>query len=367
MIEKNSRLFSLDALRGLDMLFLCVFQPLVVSVAHAGGFADADAYPIMRQFKHFWGGFTAYDLIMPLFIFMCGAAVPFALSKRLDDDGQPTSAFWKHVAGRVVLLWLLGMVSQGNLLSCDIAKFVYYSNTLQSIAVGYAIAALVMLIRSKSIRVVIPLVLAVVYGLALHLGGDYSPAGNVAMRVDQWFVRLIQPCGHDTNTYTWYLTSLMFGVMTLCGMQATEILMSNRTQWQKAGFLGLSGLSLWAGGVLLEWIGVPCIKHVFTVSFTAQAIGICVLLLDLLYIVNDIWKVRRGWGIVTLYGQTALAAYVMGEIFRSVPKAASQAVLGGLAERVGDPWRGVIIEVGVAVALTVALRIWYQSRNVFRM
>ena len=93
MKECNNRLFSLDALRGLDMLFLCVVQPIIMVAAGNFGFADPETHPFMRTFHHYWGGFTAYDLIMPLFIFMSGAAVPLALRKRLDAEGRPTAAF----------------------------------------------------------------------------------------------------------------------------------------------------------------------------------------------------------------------------------------------------------------------------------
>ena len=359
------RLFCLDALRGLDMLFLCVVQPLVMTAARGWGFADRTAHPFMRQFAHFWGGFTAYDLIMPLFIFMCGAAVPFALTKRLDAEGRPTAAFWRHVAGRVVLLWVLGMVCQGRLLACDPVRFVYYSNTLQSIAAGYLVAALVLLIRRPAVRVAVPFALAGAYGLLLHFGGDYSVQGNLAMKVDMAFVRLLQPCGHDTGTYTWYLTSLMFGAMTLCGLESSLVLRSERTPWRKAAALGIIGTALVAGGLLLEWAGVPCIKHIFTVSFTAQAMGVSVLLLAVLYVVTDIWNLRRGWWLVTLYGQVALAAYLLGERFRAVFDAASNAVLGGLADRLGGPWKGLLLELGVAAALTACLAVWRRSKAKF--
>jgi len=358
----DNRLFSLDALRGLDMIFLCIGQPLIVAVATALGCGDATTHPFMRQFHHYWGGFTAYDLIMPLFIFMCGAAVPFALPKRLTPDGRPTVTFWKHVAARVVLLWVLGMACQGRLLTYDPSRFAYFSNTLESIAVGYVIAALVLLIRSRAVQIAVPFVLAGAYGLLLHFGGDYSVQGNVAMKADMFFVRILQPCGHDTGSYTWYLTSLMFGVMTLCGMNATQILRSARTPWRKAGLLAALGVSLVAGGLLLELLGVPCIKHIFTVSFTAQAMGVSVLLLAALYVINDIWKFRRGWGLVLLFGQNALAAYVIGEVFRKVTMGASQAVVGGLATRVGKPWDAVVLQIGLAVLLTLALALW-RSRG----
>ena len=360
---KKERLFSLDALRGLDMLFLCVVQPLIVAAAAAWGFSDVNAHPFMRQFEHYWGGFTAYDLIMPLFIFMCGAAIPLALPKRLDAEGRPTAAFWKHVAWRFVMLWALGMVSQGRLLALDFSRVCYFTNTLQSIAVGYVIAALALLIRNRKVRLAVPFALAAAYGLLLHFGGDYSPKGNLAMKVDMFFVNAIQPAGHDTGTYTWYLTSLMFGAMTLCGMEATNVLLSGRTPWRKAGVLAVFGAALWLGGLLLEFAGVPCIKHIFTVSFTAQAMGVSVLLLDALYVITDIWKFRRGWWLVTLYGQVALASYVMGEIFRGVTAGAAKAVFGGLARRVGAPWEQLILSFGLAVVLTFCLSVWRTARQ----
>ena len=363
MASGKERLFSLDALRGLDMLFLCVVQPLVMAAANAWGFADVERYPFMRQFAHYWGGFTAYDIIMPLFIFMCGAAVPFALPKRLDDRGRPTPTFWKHIVWRVVMLWVIGMASQGNLLTFDWRKFAYFSNTLQAIAVGYVIAALVLPIRSPRIRLAVPFVLAGIYGLSLHLGGDYSVSGNFAMKVDMVFVRVLQPfLGHDSGYYSWYWTSLMFGAMTLCGMLSAQMLFSTRSPWRKVAWLGGSGVALWLSGLVLEKLGVPCIKHIFTVSFTAQAMGICVLLLAALYVVNDIWRFRRGWWVVTLYGQTALASYVLGEMFRSIPTAVSEALLGGLGARIGGPWGMFVVQIGTVLALTFILSVWREWR-----
>ena len=140
MNDKN-RLMSLDVLRGADMVFLCVVYQLVMGAAESFGFGDRALHPFMRQFDHYWGGFTALDIVMPLFIFMSGAAIPFALTKRMDADGRPTWRYWKHVLSRVFLLWLLGMISQGRLLSFDPMAISPFNNTLQTIAVGYVIAA----------------------------------------------------------------------------------------------------------------------------------------------------------------------------------------------------------------------------------
>ena len=109
--KNDGRLYSLDLLRGLDMFLLTVIGPFFAALNKATPLPDW----FMGQFHHNWGGFTLWDIIMPLFIFMCGAAVPFALPKRMDD-GRAGLRYWRHVASRVALLWVLGMVSQGRLL-----------------------------------------------------------------------------------------------------------------------------------------------------------------------------------------------------------------------------------------------------------
>jgi len=322
--KKSERLFCLDALRGLDMMLLTVVTPLAIALNKSFRLPSG----VMRQFSHPWGGFTLYDIIMPLFIFMCGAAVPFGLGRRLED-GRAGWSYWKHVLVRFAMLWVLGMIAQGRLLTLDPNRIVYFSNTLQSIAVGYVIAAAVFLIRDRRIRIAMPIVLAVAYGLLLHFLGDYSKTGNVAMKVDMAFVRLLQPCGHDTNQYTWYLTSLMFGAMTLCGMEATLLLTGAGTKRRKALALAGLGAALLAVGWALVPV-VPSIKQIYTVSFTAQAMGWSCLALAALYVLTDILMLRRGWWLVTLFGQTALVAYMCIEVFGGTFNAFAAQVTQGI-------------------------------------
>ena len=80
MAESNGdRLVSLDLLRGLDMFLLTVIGPLVWALDGAFGLPDA----VLFQFTHPWEGFTLWDIIMPLFLFMCGAAIPLSLERRI--------------------------------------------------------------------------------------------------------------------------------------------------------------------------------------------------------------------------------------------------------------------------------------------
>lgn len=334
MGENKERMMALDLLRGLDMLLLTVIGPFFLALGRTIELPGE----FLRQFHHAWGGFTLWDLIMPMFIFMCGAAVPFALGRRIKE-GRANGAYWWHVSVRFTMLWVLGMIAQGRLLSLDVMKISLFNNTLQTIACGYLIAACVLLIPSKKVRIAVPIVLALLYAAILHFCGDYSKTGNAAIRFENWFVALYSPTGSHVLRladpgYTWWATIPMFGAMTLCGMEATEILTGEGSGWRRAWKLtGLGAALLAVGLALAPWI--PPIKHIYTFTFTAQAMGWCCLAYAGLYILSDILKFRRGTWLIVLFGQTSLFAYMLAEVFMSVPNAFARQVTHGFEHAFG--------------------------------
>ena len=359
---KRERLFSLDLLRGLDMMLLVVVGPLVKAMDKAWGLSPS----VMGQFKHGWECFTLWDIIMPLFIFMCGAAVPFALGRRIEG-GKAGKSFWRHVLFRVAVLWALGMVIQGNLLSLDWGRMSPYSNTLQSIAAGYLVAACTMVIRSKAVRIAVPVVLALTYTALLAFGGDYSQFGNFAFKVDNAILTAILPADNPFVTkpshYTWFATSLMFAAMTLAGYHATEILRVEGGKKSKA-------IKLFAYGVALEVVGwgvlpwIPVIKPIFTLSFTAQAMGWCVISLAVLYVLVDIFMLRKGLGIVILFGQCALTAYLVGGFFRPVLVKLAEILTQGFPHAFGvESAMPVVVAVVVAIEIAAVLAIRRRLRG----
>ena len=360
-MKNSKRLLSLDILRGLDMLLLTVVGPLFWAVNKAWTMPEA----VQLQFKHAWGGFTLWDIIMPLFIFMCGAAIPYALSKRLDKDGWATGAFWRHVLARFALLWFCGMLVQGRLATLDPLQISPYNNTLQTIAAGYLIAALVMLIPVRALRAAMPLVLMGAYGVLLQFHGDYSPKGNLAQVVEQKVLGYILPKGSsafDTHGYTWFLTTLMFGAMTLCGAQCAEILRGKGPNGRKAASLVFIGALLLGVGFALELV-IPCIKHIFTVSFTCQAMGWCVLALALLYLLTDVCAVRAGWWLIVLYGQCALTAYMATHFFRPSLEACTKSITKGFPRFVDKAYLPIAEAIVSAILLTIVLVIRRRLRG----
>ena len=355
------RLFSLDLLRGIDMFYLAVVGPVLHPLLAAVG-ADASWEDFLL--RHPWEGFSLYDMIMPLFIFMSGAAVPFALGRRIEN-GRPTAAFHKHVWSRFAMLWVLGMLAQGMLQTFDLQQISPYNNTLQTIAVGYVAAAYTMLVPSWGVRIAIPVALTVVYGLIVHFGGDYTQAGNATVKPEIAILSFLMPAGNVNienvvkHGYTWFLPSMMFPVIALSGAFSTEILRSKAWgEWRRAAYLAAFGAASLAVGWALAFAGVRMVKHIFTVSFTLQAIGWSVLLLAALYVLTDIWRLRRGTGVLLLFGQYALTAYLSKSVFREACRSFGDRALGGLPRLFPESWRDVVaalVFVSVVIAV-VAIR-----------
>ena len=177
---EKGRLASLDILRGFDLFLLVFFQPVFMSLARR---LDAPWLEgVMRQFEHVpWEGFRVWDLIMPLFMFMAGASMPFSFAKFGDDK----RAAYLRIARRVVLLFIFGMVVQGNLLGLDPHRIYLYSNTLQAIAAGYLIASVAMLHCKVRGQIAVAVLLLVAYWVPMTLLGDFTPDGNFAEAVDR--------------------------------------------------------------------------------------------------------------------------------------------------------------------------------------
>ena len=356
----ENRLFSLDLLRGIDMFYLAVVSAILNPLFTALG-----ADPAWRTFfcSHPWEGFTLYDLIMPLFIFMCGAAVPFALGRRMVD-GRPGPGYWRHVWSRFALLWVVGMLSQGRLETLSLHHISPYNNTLQTIAVGYVAAAYVMTIRSWAVRIAIPVALTVAYGLIVHLGGDYTLSGNVTQPFELKILNAFLPADNSQTEVirragaTWFLPSMMFPVITLAGAYSTELLRcKDLGEWRRALYLAVFGACSLAVGWALAFAGVKMVKHIFTVSFTLQAIGWSVLALAALFVVSDIWKVRKGTGLLLLFGQFALTAYVCESIFRKACFAVSDRVFIGFQQFVPKAYAPVVAAVGYALVVIAVVMV----------
>src|SRR5690606_28769590 len=81
--QPSKRLLSIEAVRGLDMLMLAGAGACISTLHGKTDLAWVDALAL--QFEHpDWNGFTFYDFIFPLFLFIAGLSLPFSLSKGME-------------------------------------------------------------------------------------------------------------------------------------------------------------------------------------------------------------------------------------------------------------------------------------------
>lgn len=318
------RLESLDVLRGFD-LFLLV--GLEMAMHHLSAAVNTpEFHSFMWCFTHVdWEGFSTWDLVMPLFMFMSGITIPFALSHY--KEAKDKSLIYKRIFKRVILLWIFGMMCQGNLLALDPDRIYLYSNTLQSIAMGYLISSLLFLHTSIRTQIITAIVLLLGFWGVMELitvngygGGNYTPEGNLA----EWIEREVlgrfrdgasvvngETVFPDWYRYTWILSSFNFGVTILTGVFAGYILKDKSLlPTKKLAYLLIIGSFMIAiGWIWGNWH--PVIKKLWTSSMVLVSSGYCFLLMALFYYIIDYKGYRKHTEWLKVYGMNSIAAYML--------------------------------------------------------
>ena len=310
----SGRLASLDILRGFDLFLLVFFQPVFVALGQRLNFPWLN--DILYQFDHeSWIGFRFWDLVMPLFLFMTGASMPFSFSKFKNAPNK--WPIYRKIIKRFVLLFIFGMIVQGNLLGLNPDSLYLYSNTLQAIATGYLIAAIILLHCSFRYQVLITLLLLLLYWIPMTFLGDFTPGGNFAEKVDRLVLGQFRDgvyWGEDGNwhfspyyTYTWIWSSLTFGVTVMLGTFAGKIMKEGKEN-RKGVVRLLLLLGIVLIGVSLLWsLQMPIIKRLWTCSMTLFSGGLCFLLMGLFYYWIDYKGHTYGLDWLKIYGMNSIS------------------------------------------------------------
>ncbi len=289
---------SLDTLRGFDMFFimggdalfiaLCSLLPAGTLVASWGG-----------QMHHAaWHGFTFYDLIFPLFLFLAGVSFPFSLAKQ-RSAGKGGVAISRKIVYRGLMLILLGVFYNG-LLQFNFADL-RYASVLGRIGSAWMFAALLYLWFGRRVAVLLAVLLLAGYWALLALvpvpGAEglspFSMEGSLVAYVD----RLLLPGRlHDgVHDPEGLLSTLPAVVTALLGIFTGEFVRSSvvKNGYRKVGYM-------FAAAVVLLFVGwlwgfsFPINKNLWTSSFVCVAGGLSLALFALFYLVVDVLQ-WRGW------------------------------------------------------------------------
>ena len=366
-MNENKRLLSLDVLRGFDIFLLVALQPVLQAVLRqldCGVLNDT----LLYQLDHAeWEGMRVWDLVMPLFLFMSGVTMPYSLPKYRKQNGN--LKVWTRVLKRFVLLFLLGMVVQGNLLALEPDRLYLYSNTLQSIAVGYLLTVPMVLYLKPGQQIVTIAALMVVYSVPMHLHGDWSAQGNWASVIDKAVLGRFRDgsvvaadgavqfaAWYD---YTWLWSSLTFCCTVALGSLAGYMTKAgNNDRKATACKLAAVGVALVVAGLLCGF-AQPIIKRIWTASFTLYSAGWCYLLLALFYWWIDVKGHTKRWNWLLYFGCNAITAYLFAEVmnFNSL----SESLLHGTKQYVGE-WYPALLTLSKSVFIFLILKVMYRAK-----
>lgn len=356
-----TRLVSLDALRGFDMFWIIggagIFKELL-NKGSDGGFLKG----LLVQFTHVqWQGFHAMDLIMPLFLFITGAAMPFSFAKRLTIENGKRKLYF-HILKRVVILFILGLMAQGHLLDYDLSTFLFHTNTLMTIGAGYLIASVIMLNLNLAWQIITTAGLLLLYWALMawvpvpgHGAGVLTADGNLATYLD----KLILGRFEDVN-HTLFLSSMTFGCTVMMGALGGHLLRSQRPGRDKVLYLvAAGGGCIVLGLVWNNWF--PIIKNLWTSSFVLFSAGLSYLLLALFYLIIDVYKFRKWAFGFRVIGMNAIVVYMATMLFDF--RKIGNIFVGALDKWLG-PWNN-FVQAAAAFAVIWLILFWMYRKKSF--
>lgn len=311
---KKGRLLSLDALRGFDMFFLVGFAGILTALPKLSD--NAVFLCLANQCEHpEWQGFTAYDVIFPMFIFIVGAAMPFSFSKRILQEGGKKKLF-RHVVTRSITLFILGVI----LWQQPGGAHPYYGfySVLYRIAFSYFFAALIMLNTNIRGQIYWAFGLVAAYWLALRFipvpgfgSGDFSQEGNLSTYVGDIVANFISP----NFRHVFSLTLIPSVSNALFGVLAGHWLMSEQKESKKALRLLIAGACLIIAGLIVH-LDFPINKKLSSPSFILLTSGISAFLLAVFYWIIDVKGYKNWTFFFVVVGMNSITIYVANSLVK---------------------------------------------------
>ena len=365
---QNERLASLDVMRGFDMLWIIGGGALIVALAKTTQWGWLQA--IAEQMGHVkWDGFHFEDLIFPMFMFISGVAIPYAINAKVEK-GENRNLLFRKIVKRGIILVLLGIFYNG-VLEKGFTNL-RFASVLGQIGLGYLFAATINL-YTRSFKARVLWLVGILAGIAvLQLAvpvpgfgaGLLTPDGGI----NAWIDRLFLPGRLYGGTFDpeGLLCIVSAISVTLMGSLAGAVLRDgNPATQRKSVILAISGAVLVTVALLLSPF-YPIIKAAWTVPFNLLTAGISSMLLSLFYFFIDVKKWTKG--IISykllffkVIGMNSITIYLAAHLLNF--NQLSRFFTGWLASSIGD-W---IIILGAITLEWMFLYFLYKKKIFLRV
>jgi predicted acyltransferase len=356
------RLASMDALRGFDMLMISGGGAFIYLLRGKTGIAFVDA--VANQFEHpEWNGFTFYDFIFPLFLFLAGTSLTFSLSSGLAK-GISKTELRNKVFKRMLILILLGILDKNAPMDIFDPAHIRYGSVLGRIGLATFIGAMLYMNFSGKTRIYIALATLVIYYLTLILipvpgfgAGDLSFEGNLV----GWFDRNFMPGRLKQTTYDELaiLTQFPSICLTIFGMFAGDTLLSLKTSSKKIQQLVLAGVIGICAGLIWN-LFLPINKHLWSSSFIMLTSGMAFIMLTLFYWIIDVKGFKRWSFFFRVIGMNSLVIYLAVRFVDF--NASSKLLFEGIYKHTPEPWHEVYNALGGFILVWLFLYFLYRHK-----
>lgn len=308
MAKGNTRLASLDILRGITVAFMII--------VNTPGSWDHVYSPLKHSA---WNGCTPTDLVFPFFLFIVGVSMWYSM-KNYGFELNRGSIF--RILRRTVTIFALGLF-----LTIFPHFKVDYSTlrimgVLQRIALAYGLAAIICLaVKHDYLWIVTAVILILYWILLLVFGGNdpFSLTGNLARKID---ITLLG----QRHLYTGFgipfdpegLLSTLPAVCTvIIGFYTGEITGKGSADGKtvlKMLYISLGGVGL---GILWN-IFFPINKPLWTSSYVLFTGGIAIAALAVVYFLADVLKFQLWGAFFKVFGTNALFSYFLSGIWSRI-------------------------------------------------
>lgn len=349
--ESSERWVGLDALRGADMLLIAGLDVLCWHLARL--FPENGVLQgLGRQMGHVtWEGFSVYDGVFPLFVFLSGVSLCLSLRRSRASWGR-----WRRLLRRALLLVMLGWAVNGAVTLHPASM--RFASVLGLIGLaGWAAGSVVMALRGRALPVAaVALLLLAGVGAAQAWGGDLTPAGCVNARVDALLCpgRLHLGCLDPEGPLCIVSAT---GLCLLGWLAGHGLAGTPRPTARRCLLLAAVGAAAAAAGLCL-----PCIKNIWTPGFVLLTAGAGALLLAGAALLCEVAGLRA-WALpLRAVGCNALLLYLLTHVLD----------VYGLAERLSCGLWGLLLPsaalpaayAATVTAGVVALALWLYRRGI---
>jgi predicted acyltransferase len=308
----SDRLYSLDALRGFDMFWIMGAEEVV------HGLSEMTHAPFLETFSNqlrhpSWNGFTFYDLIFPLFIFLAGVSTPYSIGKALEK-GVSKQVLLRKILLRGFTLVMLGIIYNNGLVLRPLED-VRFSSVLGRIGIAYMLANVIFIYVKHAWLIFWFSFLLILYYLILKftsapgfLAGDLTMPGNFASYVDRMVLPGKLSKGiHDTVGFFNNIPAIsnaLAGIMVGLFLKTKEISGNKKALYLLAfGCFSLLVAQIWN-------LDFPINKNLWSSSFVMQTVGFSLLLFALFYYVIDVLGYKKWAFFFQVIGVNSILIYL---------------------------------------------------------